>query len=79
MTVKFDLERWGDGTLRLVHWDSLHGDDVVIEIEKGAAYLHRYVAKTDGAVDVDDLEEVVTEIGNLPAFLEKLMKERGNA
>lgn len=74
--MRFDLETWGDGTLRLVHWDSLRGDDVVIEIEKGAAYLHKQVAKTENVVSLDDLEDVVTEIGNLPAFLENLAAER---
>lgn len=58
--MRFDLENWGDGTLRLVHWDSLHGDDIVLEIRLGAAYEHKN----------DETREV-----NLTSYLENLMME----
>ncbi len=63
--MRFDLETWGDGMLSLAHWDSLHGDDVIIRINSGAAYLCGYD---------DDGNETLREI-NLVAFLENL-KER---
>jgi hypothetical protein len=32
--MEFELMVWGDGTIRLAHWDRLHGDDIVITLGK---------------------------------------------
>lgn len=42
--MDFQLDRWGDGTICLVHWDSLGGDDIVITLKPEQAIVcHRPV------------------------------------
>ncbi len=37
--MRFELETWGDGSVVLVHWDSMHGNDIRIVLHDGNAYL----------------------------------------
>lgn len=40
---EWELSKWGDGTTRIVKWDYMHGEDVMIILEAdGKAYLHHY-------------------------------------
>lgn len=38
--MRFELQIWGDEVV-LVHWDSIHGDDIVITLNDGNAYVER--------------------------------------
>lgn len=58
----FNLERWGDGTFRLVHWDAMRGDDIILELVAGAAHEHTWDKNGN---------KVVKEV-DLVAFLENL-------
>lgn len=59
----FNLECWGDGIIRLVHWDLLHGNDIV------------FVLRTDGVYKSipDDQLEVVDDL----ATELRLLSEKG--
>lgn len=35
-----ELARWGDGSVRIAFWDSMHGEDVIIEITPDGAIQH---------------------------------------
>ena len=62
----FALETWGDGTTRLTHWDSVHGDDVVFVLRDDGAFRSTY----DG-----DGEERLLEQVDLVAELRRLAKQ----
>ena len=35
-----ELLRWGDGSARLVYWDSLHGEDIIFTLkDDGTCYM----------------------------------------
>ena len=62
----FALETWGDGTTRLTHWDSVHGDDVV------------FVRRDDGAfrsIYAGEGKEQLLEQVDLLAELRRLAKQ----
>jgi len=41
--MELELLEWGDGTIRLSSWDSMHGDDVIFILnEDGTAYRSYY-------------------------------------
>jgi sensor domain CHASE-containing protein len=42
--MDFELGAWGDGTIRLVFWDSAAGNDIVFVLDSdGQAYRASYV------------------------------------
>lgn len=53
--MRFDLERWGDGTIRLVHWDSLHGQDVVFRLERQQSFMVTRNEGEDKAIPIREL------------------------
>jgi hypothetical protein len=50
--MRFDLETWGNEEIVLVHWDSIHGDDVVIVLRDGNAYLANRENDTQEKIDL---------------------------
>lgn len=57
--IQFDLERWADGQIHLIRWDTLQGKDI------------HYILKEDGTVerltyrisaDEDDGDEIFTPV-----------------
>ena len=45
--IRFELERWGDGTIRLMHWDSLGGRDIEIKLlPEGATVIRQPINLT---------------------------------
>ena len=62
--MKFELNKWQDGTFRLVHWDNISGDDINLEIRSRFVYEHKY--------DKDGNE--IIEIIDLLSFLNNLKK-----
>jgi hypothetical protein len=66
--MKLELERWEDGSLRLVYWDFVHGEDVIyilLQNDSGEWGANWRVGEEDG------MEEIVA-ISNLPHALAKL-------
>jgi len=39
--LRFELERWGDGVIRLMHWDSVGGQDIEIRLSTEEATVIR--------------------------------------
>lgn len=64
-----ELGTWGDGTIRLAFWDSMHGDDrIFILNEDGTVGQHTYVYESE---DDEEGREVVTPV-DLVAKLREL-------
>ncbi len=45
---RWELSEWGDGTVRLAHWNSLTGEDTIIVLNPdGTASLSSYTDDSD--------------------------------
>lgn len=63
MTNKnLELMEWGDGTIRLTYWDSLHGEN------------ESYILDADGQAYIEDEKDFRVSI-NLVEKLRKLIKK----
>ncbi len=53
MANNLELLQWGDGTIRLAFWDSLHGDDKIFILEEsGQAFISEYTDDSDEEVRI---------------------------
>lgn len=69
---QLELMEWGDGTIRLSFWDSLHGhDEVFILNEDGTA------ERSTGFVSEDSDEESFIRV-ELPSALRELLEFLSN-
>lgn len=67
--MDFELLKWGDGTIRLAYWDSLHGDDILFVLdENGKAYRARQHEDMEGAEYVEEanLIEELRKLASVP-------------
>jgi hypothetical protein len=54
--MEFQLEEWGDGTIRLVHWDAHRGNDVIFVLhESGLVAKAETHECGDGLIIVENL------------------------
>jgi len=53
--MRFDLETWGDDTTRLVHWDHLHGDDVIFILYDDGSACKKVVEPLGERLEAIDL------------------------
>jgi hypothetical protein len=53
--LELELGQWGDGTIRLAFWDSLHGADVFFVLSAGGKAYRAGDEQEDGS-------EVLTEV-----------------
>lgn len=79
--MDWDLQPREDGKLALIFWDSMHGEDIVLEISPGGA-IHQVRSNLDPD-DENWIEETRTPIVNLHAalshFLTAYLAERGGS
>jgi len=68
--MQFELEVWGDGVVHLVHWDSLHGRDVVLALDESGVLASYY----DDNWEYRENESVPDVV----AFLCRLMEKKND-
>ena len=61
--MDFELLKWGDHTIRLSHWDSLHGVDKI------------YILNKDGTVDVEWADSEDEKVYRHPVNLVQELRE----
>ena len=77
--LDFELGKWGNGTVRLAHWDSIYGEDIVIELlPDGKARLCEWEETVEGSDDPDTLVEVYRDI-DLIEYLRGIAQEKKSA
>jgi len=57
-----ELMEWGDGTVRLAYWDSLHGEDESFILHDGEAYVEDEKGFRVSVNLVDELIRMVKKI-----------------
>ncbi len=70
MGINLELMAWGDGTIRLVHWDHENGDDTVLILSSDGS--------ASKAILDDDEQEIVTPV-NLGQALLNMLEKHGHA
>lgn len=64
----WNLEVWGDGTIRLVQWDSMHGEDIILVLNDDGTASQTITAYKD------DDDEMGTELRR-PVELVPLLRQ----